>query len=272
MKNFSVNEIKESLNKISLKKGDLVYLNPEFYRLGKLKEATNKNIYYKIFYDLILKKIGKTGTIVSNCYSFQTLRYNKKFIFEKTSSTSGGWSEFMRNLKGSVRSKHPVFSVVAVGRLKKIICGKNSLNNYGKNSPYDIFLQHNGKILNIGMKPELNPFRHVVEFNFGVPYCYNKFTKISYYKKNKKINKIFSSFVQYTSLNLNQKIRDKMNKKIRIFIYKNVKIKRSKLGSGEIYFYNAKEYCLAIGKILNNNLCGLLGNEKIFQKGKFPYK
>ena len=50
------------------------------------------------------------------------------------------------------------------------------------------------------------------------------------------------------------------------------KIKKSKLGSGEIYFYNANEYCLAIGKILNNNLLGLLGNEKIFQKGKFPYK
>ena len=81
--------------------------------------------------------------------------------------------EYMRNLRSSVRSNHPVFSVVAIGKLKNQICKSNSLNNYGYNSPYDKFLKYNGKILNLGMDPELNPFRHVMEFKNGVPYCYN---------------------------------------------------------------------------------------------------
>ena len=81
MKTYSLHEIEKCLNKIGLKKGDLIYVNPEFYKLGKLKEAKNKHLYFEIFYDLILNKIGRTGTIVSNSYSFQTLRYNKNFFF-----------------------------------------------------------------------------------------------------------------------------------------------------------------------------------------------
>ena len=272
MKTYSLNEIKKSLNVIGLKKGDLVYVNPEFFKLGKLKEAKNKNLYFKIFFDLILNKIGKTGTIVSNSYSFQTLRYNQSFIFEKTPCSSGNWSEYLRNLKSSVRSHHPVFSVVAIGKLKNEICKKNSLNNYGQGSPYDYFLKNNGKILNIGMDPELNPFRHVVEFNFGVPYCYNKLTKVNYYKKNKKINKIFSSFVQYSSLKISNKEKKITNKKIRNFITKDIKIKKSKLGSGKIYLYSAKQYCNSLSKILNKNILGLFGSKKNFQKGEFPFK
>ena len=176
---------------------------------------------------------------MSNSYSFQTLRYNKNFVFEKTPCSSGNWSEYLRNLKGSVRSNHPVFSVVAIGKLKNKIFKKNSFNNYGEKSPYDFFLKNNGKILNIGMDPELNPFRHVVEFNYGVPYCYNKLTKINYYKKNKRIDKIFSSFVQYKSFKISSKEKDKINKKIRNFITKDIKINKSKLGSGKIYLYNA---------------------------------
>ena len=57
-----------------------------------------------------------------NTYSFQVLRYDKKYNNKTTTSSSGNWSEYLRTLKGSVRSDHPVFSVVAVGKLKNEIC------------------------------------------------------------------------------------------------------------------------------------------------------
>ena len=71
------------------------------------------------------------------------LRFNKKFIYEKTISSSGSFSEFIRGMKGSLRSSHPVFSVTSIGKNKKKICSSNAISNYGKGSPYDNFLKLN---------------------------------------------------------------------------------------------------------------------------------
>ena len=179
MNSYSEKNIETALKNVGLKKGQVVYINPEIYKFGILKEAKNKNDYFKIFFNKINNVLGKKGTITVNSYTFQTLRYNKKFVYEKTVSSSGKFSEYVRNKKGSIRSDHPVFSVVSLGKYKKKICSNNSLSNYGFNSPYHNFLQLNGKILNLGMNPAKNPFIHVAEFLSAVPYCYNKLTKIN---------------------------------------------------------------------------------------------
>ena len=79
----------------------------------------NKNEYFKTFFNQISKILGKNGTITTNSYTFQTLRHSKKFIHDKTISSSGKFSEYIRTRKGSLRSHHPVFSVVSYGKYKK---------------------------------------------------------------------------------------------------------------------------------------------------------
>ena len=64
-----------SLKKLKIKKNDLIYVNPEIYKFGNMEDVQNRNDYFKAFYEEILNLIGKNGTIVSNCYSFQVLRY-----------------------------------------------------------------------------------------------------------------------------------------------------------------------------------------------------
>ena len=73
----------------------------------------------------------------------------------------------------------------------KILCLNNSLHNYGYNSPFQRFLELDGKILNLGQDPVFNPFLHIAEFLAGVPYFYNKLTKVNYQKNKKNINKYF---------------------------------------------------------------------------------
>ena len=79
MQKYSINDLEIGLRKVGLKRGQIVYINSEIYKLGVLKEAKNKKDYFKIFFDTIYKIIGKSGTIVVNSYTFQTLRYGKKF-------------------------------------------------------------------------------------------------------------------------------------------------------------------------------------------------
>ena len=248
MKNYNSADIEKSLKKIGLKRGDSVFINPEIYRLGNFYNSKNDNNIYEELYSIINSIIGKNGTICVNTYTFNTLKYNQRFIFEDTKCTSGGFSEFFLKQKKIVRSSHPAFSVSAIGKNSKIICNNNSNHNFGYNSPYQKFTHLNGKVLNLGMEPWKNPYNHIAEHMIGVPYYYNKLSKIKYLKKNKINNYNFSSFVRYLDFNL-------------IWNYKNLKkelnnskiVNKSKLGSGFIYCVNAKNYLNLCLKMLTKD-------------------
>jgi len=269
MKKYNKKNIVNSLKKAGLKKGQVIFINTELFKFGNLYEAKNKNHYFKIFFDSIYKIIGKNGTMATNTYSFQTLRYNEKFIYEKTKCTSGEFSEYIRKKRGSLRSHHPVFSVTAIGKYKKYLCSNNSFHNYGHNSPYQRFLELDGKVLNLAMDPCLNPFLHVAEFLAGVPFYYNKLTKVNYYKKNKKIKKYFSSSVRY--LDLNTTIKINKLKKLKKELLKKKIINSVNLGSSKIYLFSAKKYLNIVLKFLAKDQFAFLKVPN-FKKNQYPYK
>ena len=186
MKIYNQDNIRKCLIKIGLKKGDLVFVNPEIYRLGKFENTKSNRNVFEEFYYIIKKIVGSEGTICVNTYTFDTLRFKKKFIYESPKCTSGNFSTLILSQKKSIRSNHPVFSVASIGKQSKFICSHNSFHNYGFNSPYEKFLRLGGKFLNLGMDPWQNPCNHIAEHMIGVPYYYNKLTTIPYYKNNKK--------------------------------------------------------------------------------------
>ena len=268
MKKYNKKEIISALKKVGLKKGETIYINHKLFKLGNLYEAKNKNHYYKIFFDSIYKVIGRNGTMTTNTYTFQTLRYGKKFIYEKTKSTSGELSDFIRRKKGSLRSHHPAFSVTALGKNKEYLCSNNSHHNYGYNSPYHRFIELEGKVLNLGLPPWSNPFLHFAEFLVGVPYYYNKLTKVNYYKNNKKVNKFFSTSVRYLGLNMKIQI-NKMNKLHREMKKRKI-VKEANLGSSKIYLLDAKKYLNIVLKYLQKDQFAFYKISN-FKKNKMPY-
>ena len=269
MKKYNKKNIIDTLKKVGLKSGQIVYIDSELFKFGSLYEAKNKNHYYKIFFDSIYEIIGKNGTLASNSYTFQTLRYGKKFIYEKTKCTSGEFSDYIRKKRGSLRSQHPVFSVTALGKHKKYLCSNNSSHNYGYNSPYQRFLELDGKVLNLAIDPCFNPFLHVAEFLSGVPYFYNKLTKVNYYKNNKKVNKYFSSSVRYLDLDMKMKLNEL--KKLKRELIKKKVVKTANLGSSKIYFFSAKKYLNIVLKSLEKDQFAFFKISN-FKKNKMPYK
>lgn len=262
MKEYSLQEIKSALIKIGLKKGDVVFVNPEIYRLGRFNENYNKNIF-EVFLDALKKILGKTGTICTNTYTFNTLRFKETFNHDDTRCTSGGFSSLLLNENKVVRSNHPVFSISAIGKHSNTICKNNSNHNFGYNSPYHRILSLNGKVLNLGMEPWKNPYNHVAEYLIGVPYCYNKLTEVRYLKKKKLKNYKFSTFVRYLDFNLiwnYNKIKKKViNSKI---------IKKSKLGEGYIYLVNSNKYLELCIDLLTKDQFSLIRKKYYLKKIK----
>ena len=48
MKKYNKKNIIRALKKVGLKKGQIIYVNPEIFKFGNLYEANNKNQYFKI--------------------------------------------------------------------------------------------------------------------------------------------------------------------------------------------------------------------------------
>lgn len=262
MKNYNLVDIVETLKKVGLKRGDLVFINSEIYKLGNMLNIKNMDIY-GAFFNSIKKVIGDSGTICCNTFTFNTLGKGEKFVYENKKITSGGFSTYILNKKKVIRSNHPVYSITAIGPKAKQICNKNSFHNFGYNSPYEKFARLNGKILNLGMEPWRNPYNHVAEHMIGVPYYFNKLTKIDYFKNGKKKNYNFSTFVRYLDFNCiwNFKyIKNELSKK-KI-------VKKAKLGDGFVYIVNSQEYLNMCLELLTKDQFALIKRRYYLKKIK----
>ena len=257
MKLFKEEDILEAIKKVGIISGDNVFINTEIYKFGLLENINKHKKIYEIMYNIIKKIIGKNGTISTNSYTFDTLRFEKSFNYNKPNSTCGDFSNYILNLKRCVRSNHPVFSVSSIGKNAEFICKNNSLHNYGYNSPYEKFLRLDGKILNLGMQPWISPFYHVAEFMIGVPHYYNKFTKVKYFKNKKKFNQDYSSFVRY----LNYELIEDYSKLKKILKKKKI-VKSYKLGDGFVYSINAKKYLKICLEILTKDQFSFINKKK----------
>jgi aminoglycoside 3-N-acetyltransferase len=263
---YTSKEIYLALKKSGLKKGDTILICPQLYTFGKLQGVESNQKYYKIFFDIIKSIIGSNGTVCITSYSFQTMRHGENFYLEKTKCTSGEFSEFIRKLKGSLRSMHPTFSVCAIGKNKQKICSNNSYTDYGYDSPFDKMLKLKTKVLNLGMEPGYNPFQHVAEFLYGVPYRYNKLLNVKCFKKGKKIKKHFFSFARYLDLKwiYDMKILNKKLEQKKIYI-------SAKLGSGKIYCFYASDYIRLVLELLKKNPYILLDRIPNYKNNKIPF-
>ena len=67
-KKYSSRQIKESLNKLNIKKNDIVYVSGNLVSFGK-PEMKNLNNLPKVFFDEIYRLVGKEGTIMFPTHS-----------------------------------------------------------------------------------------------------------------------------------------------------------------------------------------------------------
>ena len=99
MKTYTVNDVRKSIRKVGIKKDDAVFIYPETYKFGILENIQCNNKLYEIFFKVISEIIGPKGTICIQSYTFNTLRFNKIFYYDKPESTSGGFSNYILSLK-----------------------------------------------------------------------------------------------------------------------------------------------------------------------------
>ena len=106
------------------------------------------------------------------------------FDFNKTPSKMGVLSEMARTYPSAVRSGHPSYGFVAIGKLAHLF-NVNNFSGYGKDSPFAILRRLNGKVGVLGLvNNEGNTMFHHVEEMHQVSYRFYKLFRGQYTDKH----------------------------------------------------------------------------------------
>lgn len=241
-KKYHINNIKKLFTSNEFKKYKFVYIYSDFrFFLSENKKDMQK--FMNSFIDIFVKN---NQTIIVPAFSYS----KKKFDIKTTKSSVGFFSNYILNLKDSLRSEHPIFSYAAYGPNKKIV-SKIGKSAFGKDSIHERLLFNSCCFLHFGRKLiDGNTIVHHIEQNLAAPYRLEKVFQTKVYNKKKYIGTNYSAYVKKkfnkSSLFSFKKVQEKIkNQKIIINLNNEKNFKSIFYYSyDEIYFFLHKLYLL----------------------------
>ena len=101
----------------------------------------------KKFFEALINKIGRNGTIVVPSFSY-SFPQKKIFFPEHPVPEMGIFSNWIFGLSESYRSIDPCYSISAIGKLAKKLTINSPENSFDEKGFFGRFLKNNGVILN----------------------------------------------------------------------------------------------------------------------------
>lgn len=246
---YNSSDLKKALKKLNLKNGDNIFCHSNLGFFGKANKINNSRSLCKLFFDTIMSIIGAKGTLIVPTFTYSF--FKKKNFHYNSPSDTGIFSEYIRNLKDSLRSSDPNFSVTAIGKNKIFFTDTTTNNTYGKNSFFDKFHKLNGKILDLNFLG--STIIHYYERKLNVNYRFDK-------KFHGKINGERSTYVIFSRYLKNKTIHDPIP--ITEILRKKIFFFKSKLGKGEMTCITSRNFYNTIKKELLKDSNILIENNK----------
>ena len=259
--NFN-NDFSKALKTLKIKNENL-YVTSNLIKISNIR--IKKEIKLKIILDEIIKKLGINYTIFAPGSTFNLV--NTDIIFDPLKTEiykMGPLSEFIRKKKSS-RSLHPYWSIVGIGKKRKLL-DKVSSHSYGYGSPWSKMLDGDFTQLNIGMHPsKAVTLIHHIETIMGVPYRFSKEFTHNVRLNNKIIRKNFHMSVFYKSTPIQKKI--KLNEHFFLQLKKQGELNYAKTSSGlEMWSFKMKDFFNTATKILSQDIYSYLEQKPNLKK------
>lgn len=166
-----------SLSLLGVKSGDALLVHSALTALGEVDGGADTVI------DGMLDTLGKDGTLIMSTLT----GWAKPFDPDHTPSAVGALSECFRKREGVVRSRHPVHSVAAYGRLAKWITDGHDQcrTGCGEGTPYEKLASVGGKVLLLGVDMDRNTIMHMTEERADLAYLLSLDIPAPVYDPNK---------------------------------------------------------------------------------------
>jgi aminoglycoside 3-N-acetyltransferase len=178
---IETDQLEAELKKMGISEGDHVAVALSFKSIGFVNGGPDALI------DALIDTIGSKGTIMMNAHTnyFPISEIDPNFIFDnETVPLTGIVPQKLLKRKGSIRSRHPMFSVVAIGHLAGYLTeGHDECSN--PYLPLEKLAQIGGKCLFIGIEGRLVAVRHEAQRRAGL-FAVPMFTGVQYKNKEGK--------------------------------------------------------------------------------------
>lgn len=263
MRDYNISDLRDAYENIGVSQGGIVYVTGNFGRLGRFSSPL-KEALFKAHLNVLSDILGKKGTLVVPTHSFSLANNDMLFDYNNTSSETGPFTEYIRQLPGAVRQYHPFSSSTAVGGSASSICGNCSRHVYGLNTPFHRMVENDALFISLGK--EINTtisLVHHAEFMMGVPYRYTKEFWKSCRKNGEEFIENFYLHVLYSQCDI---ARDR-NIKITESYRANHSILEEKLGRSYIYSVSMKSYFDHAVNMMSDDIYAWLKNPPM----KRPY-
>ena len=203
----------KALNSLRLKKNKHYLLHVSLIDIGLIKDVEPEKLC-EFIYSSLLKIIPTGSTIytLSPDYNYAKKKIPFNLNDKNISKEIGSFSKYIFSLKNSYRSNNPLFNLCSIGPNAKKINSNCSPTAFGVNSVWDKLYKKNCEMIFIGCDLSVCTFLRYIEFNFGVPYLYNKYFNLPIKKHNRVLNTFSISPLRF----LNTKIEYNTNKFQRI--------------------------------------------------------
>lgn len=252
-KNYLFNFFYLKLEKF-IKKGDTIYLESDLLNLVIYFQKKNFKFPLRFFFNLLLKLIGKKGTLIlpSFTYSWGKGKIKDKiFDKKKTKCSTGIFPEYVRNNMKIVRTNDPMFSFLIFGRNKNKFV-KISNNSFGKNSLFEKINNEKTKLISFGLNKFDPTFVHYVEQYFN-----DNFKKILY-RKSFRLRGFYRIFKRKTKGEFNCFLKIKNSK----YTYSEKNIKKVLLRKKKLVSFNILNNTIFIVKAQDFFFEGIKGMKK----------
>lgn len=180
---YTKEQLKESLQKIGIGKGDMLMVHSSYKSLGGVEGGA------KAVIEAFTEVLGESGTLLMPAFTFDSVTFeNPVFDYENSPNCVGYLGEYLRTeVKGVIRSIHATHSICALGkRAEELTSGhENDLTPVGENSPITKLAKAGGKILMLGCSPNHLTIMHGVEETTPPDYVFNLESPIEYTLKLK---------------------------------------------------------------------------------------
>lgn len=162
---LTFNELLTGFRQTGVQEGDTIMVHTSFKSLGGVEGGVDAVI------DVLRELVGPPGTVLFPTFNFQSWTETHYFDILETPSKMGAITEVARQQPYALRTPHPIYSFVALGRRKEDFAACEDKEAYGPNSAFAIFHKTNGTIISIGL--DFNStfsMHHYIEFNVGCDY------------------------------------------------------------------------------------------------------
>lgn len=161
--NISQNRIVEELMQMGVRRGDHLAVGVSYKALGRIDGGPDG------FVDALLATVGPEGTVMMNTHTRVFLPTEIRlgwtdYVFD-TSATpciTGIVAEKFWRKKEALRSRHPTFSVAAIGKYAHFLTDEHTESSESY-LPFKKLAEINGKYLAVGIGDKLAGFRHCAQ-------------------------------------------------------------------------------------------------------------